>query len=449
MVVGKGLTTATLTTEDVQQLLARADEELLVGAGLDPTNKRVLVIIPDGTRTAPIPLMFRLLYEQIGRRVAQLDYLIALGTHPPMLHEAIDHLVGVRAVQRSNEPGYIVKTPYIDHLVGTSAAERAERYPNVRIFNHEWHNPQALQTIGVIPRAEAAELTGGLLAENVPVTLNRLIFDYDLLLICGPVFPHEVAGFSGGAKYLFPGIAGPDIINFTHWLGALVTSMRTIGIKDTPVRRVITRAAAFVPRPILNLSMVMQGQNLHGLYIGSLNEAWDRATDLSAQLDIIYVDNPFRKVLSAPAAMYDDLWTAAKAMYKTEPAIADGGEVIIYAPHITEVSYTHGKLLDEIGYHVRDYFLKQWDRFKDVPGSILAHSTHLKGTGTYDAVTGIETPRIQVTLATGIPEERCLRLNLGYADYREIDPETWIGHEQEGILFVPHAGEVLYRIRNI
>ena len=449
MVVGKGSTTATLTTEDVQQLLARADEELLVGAGLDPTNKRVLVIIPDGTRTAPIPLMFRLLYEQIGRRVAQLDYLIALGTHPPMLHEAIDHLVGVRAVQRSNEPGYIVKTPYIDHLVGTSAAERAERYPNVRIFNHEWHNPQALQTIGVIPRAEAAELTGGLLAENVPVTLNRLIFDYDLLLICGPVFPHEVAGFSGGAKYLFPGIAGPDIINFTHWLGALVTSMRTIGIKDTPVRRVITRAAAFVPRPILNLSMVMQGQDLHGLYIGSLNEAWDRAADLSAQLDILYVDHPFRKVLSAPAAMYDDLWTAAKAMYKTEPAIADGGEVIIYAPHITEVSYTHGKLLDEIGYHVRDYFLKQWDRFKDVPGSILAHSTHLKGTGTYDAVTGIETPRIQVTLATGIPEERCLRLNLGYADYREIDPETWIGHEQEGILFVPHAGEVLYRIRNI
>ncbi len=216
MVLGKGSTTATLTTEDVQQLLASADEELLVGTGLDPTHKRVLVIIPDGTRTAPIPLLFRLLYEQIGRRAAQLDYLIALGTHPPMLPEAIDHLVGV------------------------TAAERAERYPNVRIFNHDWHNPQALQTIGVISRAEASELTGGLLTDEVSVTLNRLIFDYDLVLICGPVFPHEVAGFSGGAKYLFPGIAGPDIINFTHWLGALVTSLRTIGIKDTPVRRVIT-----------------------------------------------------------------------------------------------------------------------------------------------------------------------------------------------------------------
>src|SRR6266581_223643 len=393
MVLGKGSTTATLTTEDVQELLASADEEFLVGAGLDPAGKRVLVIIPDGTRTAPIPLMFRLLYEQLGRRVAQLDYLIALGTHPHMSQEAIDH------------------------LVGTTAAERAERYPNVRIFNHEWHNPQMLQTIGVISRSEVAELSGGLLVDDVPVTLN-------LLLICGPVFPHEVAGFSGGAKYLFPGIAGPEIIDFTHWLGALMTSMRTIGVKDTPVRRVIAQAAGFVARPLLCLPMVMQGTELHGLYISDHFEAWSHAADLSAQLDIIYVDRPFHRVLSAPAEMYDDLWTAAKAMYKTEPAIADGGEVMIYAPHITEVSYTHGKLIDEVGYHVRDYFVKQWDRFKHVPGSILAHSTHVKGTGTYDATTGIETPRISVTLATGIPEERCRRINLGYADYREIDPET-------------------------
>ncbi|HLZ22570.1 MAG TPA: lactate racemase domain-containing protein [Ktedonobacterales bacterium] len=423
MVLGKGSTTSALTPADVQELLAAADEQLLVDAGLDPTGKRVLVIIPDGTRTAPIPLVFRLLYEQLGRRVAELDYLIALGTHPPMSQEAIDR------------------------LVGATAAERAERYPNVRIFNHEWANPHMLRTIGVIARAEAGELSGGLLAEDVTVALNRLVCEYDLVLICGPVFPHEVAGFSGGAKYLFPGIAGPDIINFTHWLGALVTSMRTIGVKDTPVRRVISRAAAFVPRPVVYLALVMKSQELHGLYIGSLTEAWSHAADLSAQLDITYVDRPFQKVLSAPAAMYDDLWTAAKAMYKTEPAIADGGEVIIYAPHITEVSYTHGKLIDEVGYHVKDYFLKQWDRFRDVPGMILAHSTHVKGTGTYDATTRVETPRISVTLATSIPEERCRRINLGYADYREINPNEWTGREQEGVLYVPHAGERLYRVR--
>jgi lactate racemase len=150
-----------------------------------------------------------------------------------------------------------------------------------------------------------------------------------------------------------------------------------------------------------------------------------------------------------PSEIYDDLWTAAKAMYKTEPVVADGGEVIIYAPQVTEISYTHGQLIDEVGYHVRDYFVKQWDRFEHVPGGILAHSTHVKGQGTYDSATGVETPRIRVTLATGIPEERCRRVNLGYADYRKIDPEEWADREEEDTLLVPHAGEVLYRAESL
>jgi nickel-dependent lactate racemase len=413
MIIGQGSTTETLSAESVQELLARALQPM----PLD--GKRVLVIIPDGTRTAPIPLLFRLLYEQIGRRVGRLDYLIALGTHQPMSEDKIDR------------------------LVGATAAEWAERYPNVAVFNHHWNVRGTLQTIGTISREETARLTDGLLIAEFPVTLNRQIFNYDQLVICGPVFPHEVVGFSGGAKYLFPGIAGADIINFTHWLGALVTSMDTIGVKDTPVRRVIHRAAEFVNVPILCLALVMEGETLHGMYIGSHEEAWSAAADLSAQLNVLTLPHAFRRVLSMPAEIYDDLWTAAKAMYKTEPVVADGGEVIIYAPQVTEISYTHGQLIDEVGYHVRDYFVKQWDRFEHVPGGVLAHSTHVKGTGTYEG--GIEMPRIQVTLATGIPEERCRRVNLGYADYRTIDPEEWAGREEEGVLLVPHAGETLYR----
>jgi nickel-dependent lactate racemase len=419
MIVGQGSTTETLSEDRVRELLARA----LGPVALD--GKRVLVIIPDGTRTAPIPLMFRLLYEEIGRRVARLDYLVALGTHPPMPDDALDLRVGV------------------------AAAERAERYPNVSIFNHRWDLPGTLRTIGTISREETASLTDGLLVDEVPVTLNRLIFDYDQIVICGPVFPHEVVGFSGGAKYLFPGIAGAEIINFTHWLGALVTSMDTIGVKDTPVRRVIHRAAEFVQAPIVCLALVMEGAALHGLYVGPHEEAWSAAADLSAQLNVLTVPRAFDRILSMPSEIYDDLWTAAKAMYKTEPAVADGGEVIIYAPHVTEISYTHGRLIDEIGYHVRDYFTKQWDRFEHVPGGILAHSTHVKGTGTYDSAAGVETPRIQVTLATGIPEERCRRVNLGYADHRTIEPEDWAGREEEGVLLVPHAGEVLYRAESL
>ncbi len=317
----------------------------------------------------------------------------------------------------------------------------------MRIFNHQWDHPDALTTIGVIQREEAVRLTDGLLSEEVPVTLNRLLLDYDHIIICGPVFPHEVAGFSGGAKYLFPGIAGPDIINFSHWLGALSTSIATIGVKDTAVRRVIHRVAEFVPRPITCVALVMHESSFAGVYIGGYAEAFVAAADHSARLNIIYKPHPFRSVLSMPSTRYDDLWTAAKAMYKTEPVVADGGEVIIYAPHITEVSYIHGKLIDEVGYHIRDYFLGQPERFSHVPGMILAHSTHVRGTGTYDIASGVESPRIAVTLATGIPQERCERISLGYRDYRTIDPHDWANREDAGMLLVEHAGEVLYRLR--
>lgn len=417
MLVGQGAPDTVLTDDDVQHLLAQAfDPQPLDG-------KRILVIIPDGTRTAPIPLIFRLLNDQLGPRVAQLDYLIALGTHQPMPDAAIERLVGL------------------------SASERAARYPAVRIFNHRWDLPETLLTIGTIGRGEAARLTDGVLVDEVPVTLNRLILDYDLLLICGPVFPHEVAGFSGGAKYLFPGIAGADIINFTHWLGALSTSMETIGVKDTYVRRVIHRGAEFVPVPVQCLALVLKGPALHGVFIGGHVEAWSAAADLSGQLNIVWLPQRVRRVLAMPSTMYDDLWTAAKAMYKTEPAIADGGEVIIYAPHITEISYTHGQLIDQIGYHVRDYFVKQWASFRDLPGGILAHSTHVKGAGSFDAATGVETPRITVTLATSVPEERTRRVNLGYADPGAIDPETWADADGSERLLVRHAGEMLYRVR--
>ena len=81
------------------------------------------------------------------------------------------------------------------------------------------------------------------------------------------------------------------------------------------------------------------------------------------------------------------------------------------------------------------------------PDFVRAHSTHVKGLGEYDARTGIETPRIQVTLATGIPEERCRRINLGYLNPASIDLGEWRGHEHEGIVAVPRAGETLFRLK--
>jgi nickel-dependent lactate racemase len=416
LLAGLGSAEAPLAPGAMEELLAAAvDRSSLAG-------RRVLAIVPDGTRSAPIPELFRVLGEHLAPRAAALDYLIALGTHPPMSEAQVERLLGL------------------------PAADRAARYPGLRVENHRWDDPGALTTIGVVPAADAAELTDGRLARDVPVRLNRMIEDYDALLLCGPVFPHEVAGYSGGAKYLFPGVAGAEIIDFTHWLGALCTSLATIGVRDTPVRRVIHRAAELVRQELVCVTMALDGDALHGLWVGSHVDAFEAAAELSERLNVIRVARPFQRVLSMPAERYDDLWTAAKAMYKTEPVVADGGEVVIYAPRLREVSYTHGRLLDEIGYHVRDYFCGQWDRFRDVPGAILAHSTHVRGAGTYDAAGGEERPRIQVTLATGISEERCRRIGLGYRDPRSIDVREWEGREDEGILVVPHAGEKLYRL---
>ena len=408
-----------LSDTEVRELLAK-------GLGrLDLGGRRVLVVIPDGTRTAPIGLFFALLGDLLGEKVEALDYLIALGTHPPMEDAA---------------KGRLLETTVVDGMAGSS-----------RIFNHRWEIPETFSTLGTIPSEEVAAATDGKLAIDIEVRLNQLVGDadgnmsYDHILVCGPVFPHEVAGFSGGNKYFVPGVAGQEVIDATHWVGALVTSQEIIGVRETPVRRLIERAASFIPTPRSLIALVMHGQELHGVFMGGMEDAWRSATELSAELDIVWIERPFRRVLSVMPEMYDDLWTGAKGMYKLEPAIADGGEVVIYAPHITEVSYVHGHYLDQIGYHVRDYFVAQWEKFEHIPWGVLAHSTHLRGAGTY--VAGVEEPRIRVTLATGIPRERCEAIGLGYLDPALVDLQEWEDREDEGLLLVRRAGEQLYRVK--
>jgi nickel-dependent lactate racemase len=408
------------------RLLSEREVRGIVGSALESwrlDGERVLVVIPDGTRTAPIPLVFRLLREELVGRASALDFLVALGTHRAMSQEQLRKLVGV--------------SPEEDLASG-----------NVRVLNHEWWKPETFVSLGAIPAEEVALISGGALAEEVNVRINRLVVQYDRVVVCGPVFPHEVVGFSGGNKYFFPGVGGPEIISLSHWLGALITNRAIIGKRGTtPVRRLIDRAAALIPTPKHCLALVVApGGGMAGLHTGTPEEAWEGAAELSSRLHVRYVDRPFQRVLSIMPQRYEDMWTAAKGMYKVEPAVVDGGEVVIYAPRITEFSYAHGRELAEVGYHVRDYFTKQWERFKGYPGTVLAHSTHLKGAGTYDPETGRERPRVRVTLATGIPEEACRAHNLGYLDPGLVDPDEWRGREDEGVLVVPDAGEILYRL---
>lgn len=405
-----------LSEEELQSFVA----EVFAGDAID--NKRVLFIIPDSTRSMPMPAMFRALFEVLNGRVAKMDYIIALGTHPPMPEKAINAMLGV------------------------TAEERAGKYAAVDVFNHDWQNPEALVSLGCIPAAEIEEISQGMMREEPEVFINRRVLDYDLVCVVGPVFPHEVVGFSGGNKYFFPGVAGEAILNVFHWLGALISNPVINGTKHTPVRAVIDRAAAMIPVEKRCFTLNVVNKKCQGIWFGSPEEAWSAAADRAAETHIIYKDKPFKSVLAIAPAMYDDIWVAGKCMYKLEPVVADGGELIIYAPHVTEVSVTHGELIRKVGYHTRDYLLANKDKLKDMPGTILAHSSHVRGIGTME--NGVEKCRVQVTLATGIPEEECLAINLGYRDPASIDVSTWAGREEEGILLVENAGEVLYRLKD-
>jgi len=415
-VLGKGSLQSPLTVTDIRQICADALSLL----SLD--GKRVLVLIPDHTRHAPIDMFFRILYQLIGRRVKALDYLIATGTHQAMEMERIYGHVGI------------------------SAHEHKAKFTNVNFYNHEHDNPAALKTIGTIPAREISSLTNGLFGEDLTVAINNRVLEYDHVIIVSPVVPHEAMGFAGGNKYFFPGVGGVDIIQTFHWLAAIITNPVVNGVKDTPTRRVIDRAATFLQVPTTCFAFtVNDDQQLSCLFAGNPREAWSLAADYSARMHITYLEKPVHRILGVTPGIYEEIWVGGKAMYKLEPVVAEGGELIIYGPQIGEISFVHGEKIKRIGYHVRDYFVKQWDRFCNEPKLILAHSTNVRGVGTFEG--GIERPRIAVTLATAIPEEVCHSINLGYRDPRSIDVDQWRKSQDGDTLVVDNAGQVLYRLQ--
>jgi lactate racemase len=399
------------------QKLDEAEVRSFVRARLDDLDldgRSLCLVIPDGTRTCPLPMLLPAITDAVAGRVRSCTAVVALGTHAPMDDAAMQALVGVDGLD---------------------------------VRNHEWWDDATYAHVGELDAETVRRLSRGMLDEGVEVRVNRLVVDSDVTVIVGPVLPHEVVGFSGGEKYLFPGLSGQELIDVTHWLGALITSAEIIGSRGiTPVRAMIHAAASLVRAERHALSVVVDPGTggLEAVAFGDPIGSWAAAADVAAVSHVVYLDAPVRRVLSLVPRRYDDLWTGAKGFYKVEPIVADGGEVVVHAPHITQIAAMH-PALDELGYHCRDYFLAQWERFRDHPRGEIAHSTHLYGAGTYDPVAG-EVPRVRVVLATGIPETVTRRANLDYLDPTSIDRADWEADPEA--LVVPDAGEVLYRLRS-
>ena len=387
---------------------------------------RVLAIVPDKTRDDLTDVLFPILCEELPETVERVDVLIAQGTHPPMTDA--EKRLKIGAGRHASLP-----------RLGT-------------VFDHHWDDPAHLTTIGKISAGRVLELTGGLYSLEVNLRINRLLGAgvYDTIFVIGGTTPHEVAGFSGGTKYFFPGVGGPDVTHATHWVGALATIENTIGNVDTPIRRLLNEASRSVAPQVISFNSVSTRADngrlrTHALFAGSIIGAFERAAAVSSQVHVRFVTRRFKRVVALLDPHYDELWTGGKASYRTGAVIEPGGELLILAPHLRHISLTHGALIRRYGYHVlgrvKELVAENEDLRKNL--CVAAHLTHVRYAGEWK--NGVETPRFRITLASQVPREECHQVNLQYLDPSRVDPDQYRDPDS---LVVENAGRDLFLCRN-
>jgi nickel-dependent lactate racemase len=417
-IVGEGSPESNLTQQELAAIVREALEPIR-------PNERVLAIVPDKTRDDNTDILFPIAADVLSQRnVAGFDALVAQGTHPPMSAEQKLSKLGLNST---------------NSFSGT-------------LFDHRWDDPEELVTLGELREQTVQQVTTGLINYAVPVTLNKLLAPgiYDTVLVFGGTVPHEVAGFAGGAKYFFPGVAGPELTHSTHWLGALAGIENIIGQTETPTRHLIEAATDLIQAQIISLnSVVSRGEDgklaSHALFAGDIRAAFRLAVGVSRNIHIRYTGRKYKTVIALLDTHYDELWVGGKASYKLGAIIEDGGELIIFAPHLTKISETHGKLIEKYGYapleSVRDMLGVSEELRQNL--CIAAHLAHVAYAGRVDEE-GRVVPRYRISMATGLDEATCQRVNLGYLDYRTFDYERL--RDDTDTLIVRDAGRDLYRV---
>lgn len=409
-----------LSSEELRLILEEALLPITAGA-------RVLAIISDKTRDDNTHVLFPLAAKILaGRNLKQFDALVAQGTHMPMSVAEKRAKIGVQ--NGATLPG-----------LGN-------------IYDHKWNQPEELVTIGELDRERVTELTNGLLSGAVSVNLNRLLAPdvYDTVLVIGATVPHEVAGFAGGAKYFFPGVAGPDLTHATHWLGALATIEEVIGRVETPTRHMIEAAADFVSTEIISLNSVVTRPDddhlrTHALFAGDFRDAFRRAAEVSRQVHIKYTGRKYRRVVALLDEHYDELWVGGKASYKLGGIIEAGGELIIYAPHLRAISETHGRLIEKYGYAPLDRVREMVALSDELQNNlaVAAHLAHVSYAGERDEFGQVQ-PRYRITMASALDEATCRRVNLEFMDHRLFQVENY--KSDPDTLIVERAGRDLYLV---
>ena len=412
--IGTGSPEADLSDELLREIVRNALADI-------PRDSRVLAIIPDKTRDDNTHILFPAAAAELDG--SQLDVLVAQGTHSAMSAEEKLKKIG----SPSNWSG--------------------------EVFDHRWDDANELVTIGELPREQVREITGGLFDESIPLSINRLLAPgtYDVVLIFGATVPHEVAGFAGGAKYFFPGVAGAELTHKTHWLAALATIEKIIGRIETPTRHLIEAAADHVQAEVIAFTSVhtRDGEDrlrTHALFAGDYRSSLRKAAEVSRQVHIKYAGRRYRRVVAILDEHYEDLWLGGKASYRLGNVIEEGGELIIYAPRLRCISETHGDDIERFGGYapleqVKDLVAASGELQSNL--CVAAHLAHVSYAGRQDG-DGKFVPRYRITLASQVDEETCRRVNLNYLDYRTFQPTDYAN--DPNTLVVERAGRDLYLV---
>lgn len=288
--------------DDLRAALARLFEQL-------GPRRKVLALPPDFTRSHSMAgKLTCMVHEHFDSRLT--DVMPALGTHFPMSDSQLDRMF-----------------PSV---------------PKSLIRVHDWRRD--VMTVGAVPADFVSEATEGIWNKPWPAQLNRLLWEggHDLILSIGQVVPHEVIGMANHNKNIFVGTGGSTGINESHFIGAAYGMERMMGRANTPLRRILHYASenfcAHLPI-VYVLTVVAPDANgqlaIRGLFIGDDRECFERACELSVQVNFSVLDEePAKVVVYLDPEEFHSTWLGNKSVYRTRMAIATGGELVVLAPSV-------------------------------------------------------------------------------------------------------------------
>ena len=379
--------------------------------------KKMLLIPPDMTRFhSDAGNLTQIIYTMFASK-AHIDIMPAIGTHYAMTKEEIRQMFG-------------------------------DEIPVDRFKEHDWKND--VTVLGEVPAEKIRELSEGTLDYPMEVGVNKLLLEgqYDLILSIGQIVPHEVIGMANFTKNICVGVGGSDMINKSHFLGAVYGMEKIMGRIDTPVRRAIDYAYhTFLSElPLYFIMTVMEkvGATLvmRGLYCSDRNddEAYRMAARLSQHVNLDLLDKPLEKaVVYLDPRKFKSVWVANKGIYRLRMAMADNGELILLAPGLKEFGEDpeNDRLIRKYGYCGTQATLKAVEENVELQESLGA-TAHL--------IHGSNEGRFKITYCPGpnVTREEIESVGFNSASLEDMqkkyNPETL----KDGFNILPDGEKIFY-----